>query len=253
MEEYNNRYVKKGRRSILNEPYDLGRIERLKSIITDFNDQGNRKFYAIHIDGEMVVSRNADAQQFDNYKRHMTPTTKRIEIRMFFGDSPNCNAHIFHTNAQELNGAPQKDVEQRISEALEKQRMETLITSLKTEVKRKTKKLKQYKAIQAELDEKQIDLKGLISKGMELYGQYSANKGGASSPTPVQGTPETEVEIEVQEESKADRQYARMKKELSEKELIKALRTWEVFTAYPDLQSQFTELIKQKIGNHGKI
>lgn len=251
MEEFNNRR-RKPTGKVFTEGYNPQRIERLKSIIRDFHHQGKKKRYCVLVDGEMVVSVNSDYRNFDNYKRYMMGHTQSIEVRMFFGESPNCNRHIFHTNPHGLNGAPQKDVEDRIKEALEKQRMENEITFLQSELKRKNKKLKQFKALQVELDEKKIDIKELITKGMELYGQFNASKNGSLRSGTVQGTPQAEVEIEAEPETKSDRHYAEMKQQYSEKELEKALKTWEIFTAYPQLRGEFTELVNQKINNHGE-
>jgi hypothetical protein len=253
MEEFNhNNRRRKATGKVFTEAYNPQRIERLKSIIKDFHHQGKQKRYCVLVDGEMVVSINTDYRNFDNYKRYMLGHTQNIEVRMFFGESPNCNRHIFHTNAQGLNGAPQKDVQEQIKEALEKQRMETEISTLQKELRRKNKKLKQFKTLQAELDEKKIDIKELITKGLELYGQFNASKGGAFPSGTVQGTPQAEVEIEAEPETKADRHYADMKQQYSEKELEKALKTWEIFTAYPSLRKEFTELVNQKINNHGE-
>lgn len=236
---------------VFNEPYNIQRINRLKGIIKGIHEQGGCKFYSIFVDGEMVVAKNDNIELFDNYHQYMEPNTQQVEIRLHFGRSPNCNRHIFHTNQTALSGVPAKDVEQRIKEALEKQKMETEIDLLKKELKRKSKKLKQFKTLQEELDDKQIDIKDLIKQGMEIYGQFNANKAGAINPT-VHGAPEVEVEVESEPETKADKHYQKMKNEYSEKELEKALKTWEIFTAYPELRKEFTELVNHKIKQNGE-
>lgn len=247
MEDHRNRT-----RRVFTEVYTPERIERLKSIIRDFQQQGNGRRYCILVDGEMVVPVNTDENNFDNYQRYINAHTETVEVRMFFGKSPNCNRHVFHTKPTSLNGTPEKDIEQRIKEALQKQKMETQMSLLKRELKRKNKKLRQYKVLQAELDEKKIDIKELISKGIELYGQFNANQKGVVAPGAVEGTPPAEVEVHIEPESKADKHYQQMKGQYSEKELEKALKTWEIFAAYPQLREEFNRVITQKINDNGE-
>ena len=76
-------------------PYDIQQIERLKSIVADFHTQGKRKRYSVLVDGETVVPINTDARKFDNYKRYLLNSTGRVEVRMYFNDSNNCNQVCF--------------------------------------------------------------------------------------------------------------------------------------------------------------
>jgi hypothetical protein len=169
---------------------------------------------------------------------------------MFFGNSPNCNRHIFQTNQSQLSGVQTEDVESRIKEALEKQKIENELTYLRKQVKKKNKKLQEFKALQAELDEKQIDIKELMTKGMEMYqlfrGSASANSLGQASEST------SHVEVEVESNSKTDHYYQQMKGKYPEEELINALKTWKIFTKHPELNKEFNQLINQKIKKNGK-
>ena len=243
-----------GRGRVFTEKYMPSRIERLKNIVRDFEAQGKRKYYSIIVDGETVVAVNSDYRNFDQYKRYTSSQTQSIEVRMMHGNSPNCNRHVFYTSASGLGGVGQIDHQTLVSEALEKQRMEYRIEELQKQLKRKTKKLREYKTLQEELDKGQIDIKDLLAKGIELYGQFTASRagaGGGAAPT-VQGAPvQSEVEITA-EETKSDRMYGELKAQYSEKQLEKAVRTWKLFAQHPELREEFMAIINQKNSEDGK-
>lgn len=235
--------------STFTEGFDPVRIERLKTIIQDYEDQGKEKWYSIIVDGEMVVPNNATASNFDKYKRYIIGNSNTVEVRMYFGKSPNFNRHVFKTNYSALAGTPSKDVDQIVKDALEKERKNNKILMLQQELKRKNKKLKQYKLLQAELDEKKLDIKDLVKDGIQLMGQFQAMKNGA---TPVQGIQDAEVEVKVESESPVDLHFNQLKKDYEGEELEKAIKIWEIFTAYPQLQKEFMSIINQKIKKNGK-
>ena len=249
MEQEHQEIERRTNGSNFTEGFDPLRIERLRTIIQDYEDQGKAKRYCIIVDGEMVVPVNSEASNFDNYKRYIIGNSNTVEIRMYFGKSPNFNRHIFKTNYSALAGSPSKDVDQIVKDALEKERKNTKILMLQQELKRKNKKLKQYKALQATLDEKKLDLKDLVKDGIQLMGQFQAMKNGA---TPVQGIQEAEVEVKVESESPIDLHFNQLKKDYEGEELEKAIKIWEIFTAYPQLQKEFMSIINQKIKKNGK-
>jgi hypothetical protein len=248
MEQEHQEIERRTNGSNFTEGFDPLRIERLRTIIQDYEDQGKAKRYCIIVDGEMVVPVNSEASNFDNYKRYIIGNSNTVEIRMYFGKSPNFNRHIFKTNYSALAGTPSKDVDQIVKDALEKERKDNKILMLEQELKRKNKKLKQYKALQATLDEKKLDLKDLVKDGIQLMGQFQAMKNGA---TPVQGIQEAEVEVKVESESPIDLHFNQLKKDYEGEELEKAIKIWEIFTAYPQLQKEFMSIINQKIKKNG--
>lgn len=249
MEQEHQEIERRTNGSNFTEGFDPLRIERLRTIIQDYEDQGKAKRYCIIVDGEMVVPVNSEASNFDNYKRYIIGNSNTVEIRMYFGKSPNFNRHVFKTNYSALAGTPSKDVDQIVKDALEKERKDNKILMLEQELKRKNKKLKQYKALQATLDEKKLDLKDLVKDGIQLMGQFQAMKNGA---TPVQGIQEAEVEVKVESESPIDLHFNQLKKDYEGEELEKAIKIWEIFTAYPQLQKEFMSIINQKIKKNGK-
>lgn len=252
-EHQNNRRKKKSSGKVFREVYNPERIELLKSIVADHYNQGSKKFYSILIDGETVVAKTSDARRFNNYKKYLMSNTKTLEIRMYFGNSPSANRHIFQTNPTPMNGIRQEDVEEKIKQALAKQKVENELIYLRKELKKKSKKLLRLKELEKELEEakQKPNLEKLIEKSANLFHSIKGNK----PPTALQGAPEndTEVEVEIEaEETKADRFYQNLLDNYEEKEVIKALKTWAVFTKYPELKDEFVAIVNQKINKNGK-
>ena len=160
----------------------------------------------------MVVSINADARNFDNYKRYLEGHTQSIEVRMFFGESPNCNRHIFHTSQHTLSGMPEKNVEQKISEALDKQRIETELESLRKELKRKDKIIEEYQEMEEEFSKKQLNINELLDKGLQFYAKVNASKNGTPPSTSVQGIPQAEVEVHSEPETESEKTLSKTSK-----------------------------------------
>jgi hypothetical protein len=252
MEHSSHIHQRKNGGKVFTERYNPQRIERLKSIVKDFYQQGQKKRYCILVDGEMVVSINADARNFDGYKRYLEGHTESIEVRMFFGDSPNCNRHIFQTNQGPLAGVPDQTVEQKISEALEKQRILNELDSLKKELKRKDEIIEEYQEMEEEMGKKQLNINELLDKGFQLYTKFNANKNGSPAPTQVQGLPQSEVEVHSEPETESERQFQKMQEKHSEEELLKGLKAWRLFAKHPELKKEFTDLLNSKTKKDGE-
>ena len=103
--------------------------------------------------------------------------------------------------------------------------------------------------LQAELDDKKLDIKDLLKDGIQLMGQFQAMRNGG---TPVQGIQEAEVEVHAEAESPIDIHFNQLKQDYEGEELEKAIKIWEIFTAYPQLQKEFMSIINQKIKKNGK-
>lgn len=234
------------------EGYDPQRIERLKTIIQDYEDQGKSKRYCIIVDGEMVVPVNAEASNFDKYKRYIIGNTNTVEIRMYFGKSPNFNRHVFKTNYSSLAGTPSKDVDQIVQEALDKERQEQKIKRLEQELERKNKKLKAYKDLEAKFKEKKPNMQEIIKDGIQLMGAFHTMRNGIASP--VQGVSDAEVEIHAEDETEnpVDLYFKKLKETYSQKDLLTSMQIWEKLALYPDLEPKFIKIINQKIKQNGK-
>ena len=248
------RRKKKSSGKVYREVYDPERIERLKNIISDFEKQGSKKYYSILVDGETVVAKNHNAYNFDGYKKYLLSNTHNIEVRMYFGTSPSSNRHIFQTGQASLQGIRQEDVEEQIQKALAKQKAENELLNLQNELKKKNKKLLKMKELEIEIEElkKKQDIKALLKEGMTLVQSFKGDK-----PPALQGTPENNAEVQVEveqefEETKADKFYNQLLDKYDEKKVIEAIKTWHVFTKYPELKEEFIEIVNQKIKKNGK-
>lgn len=244
------------------EPYSIERLENIKRIISRFQENGKSKDYSISIDGEMIVPRTSDPEQFDEYFDFVNQHTQYLEVRTFFGDSPNCNVYKFFmmgASFQGLQGVPQLgavEVNEKIQDALSRQRLETDIRILEKEKAQQDaeilvlkKKLKGFKKLQAKLDEKQIDISDLFTKGIELFGAMHAKK--LAGTAQVQGLPTTtpaEVEIVAEtQSSEADQHFEELKTVYSEKELLRAMQASQIFAKYPELRGEFQAIVNAKI------
>lgn len=242
------------------EPYSVERLDALKKIIFHFYENELPKFYSIFIDGEMVVPRTDDPEKFDTYKVFMEPHTQMVEVRTFFKTSPNCKIYQFklrETYKGSLNGLGAVEVNEKIEQALKQQKLETTImmlekdkSFLEEQILGLKKKLKGFKKLQAQLDEKQLDLGDLLTKGMQLYGVVKG-QGVPALDGQVQGLPQSEQPVEIEKEtSEADQKFEALKSEYSEKQLTKAINAFELFAKHPELREEFQELITSKINQN---
>lgn len=263
MEDY-QKFPRNNQTRTVKEPYSRERLENLKNIVSRFRKNGKGKRYSIIVDGEMVIPKTDDPEQFDEYLDYVDHLTYYVEVRTYFGNSPNCNIYRFDLREatpppQTLQGVPQLgalEVQEKIQDALSRQRLETDILLLEREKAQKDeeilnlrKKLKGYKKLQAKLDEKQIDISELFTKGIELFGAFQAKKMATNGQ--VQGlpsTPPSEVEITPESlPSEVDQHFEDLKTVYSEKQLMRALQASELFAKYPELRGEFQAIVNAKI------
>lgn len=232
------------------KPFSKERVRAIKRLIENFESQEKVKHYSILVDGEMVVPKGSNSESFDDYETFLDEHTERVEIRLYQGESPNFKLHVFDLKEQpSLNGlgsfSPQT-IEEHVAKALEKRELEMELDNLRRELKRKTKKLRKYKEND---DSSGIDLNGIVTKGFELFGNL--NKKELPSETPIQGLATSELEIE-SEKSESEKYFSHLKKRYSEKELIYAVRLWELLIQHPDLHQEFKTIINSKIEKNGE-
>jgi len=250
MEDFEKTKANRNGGKVFHERFSHERLDAIKRIITNFEQQGRKKRFSISVDGELIVPCTSDSEQFIEYMEFLEPHTEHVEVRLYFGDSPNSNRYIFHLKEQALEGLNQNglgalEVENKVQDALEKQKMEADLLELQKKVKRLKRKLRDAKD---QLGDKQTDFKELISQGMQLYGTFSSK----STPQ-IQGSPLGQAEVQIEkEQSECDKFYEELKEKYSEKDLEKALKTWEVFASYPDLRQEFYSIINAKTNQNGQ-
>lgn len=269
MEEYESTRVPRNNKSRTQlHTYSPECMERMKQILEMSADDGEPQYFSIHVDGMAVVKKTKDTERFDNYMSFIDHQTKCVELRTYFGESPNCDTHRLMVAAPgaALQGVPQlgaAEIGEKINEAVTRERMQNKIEGLQRDNDRLEeenatlrKKLKKYKKLEEEARENKTDLGDLLSKGVELFGAYQATKGGAPGGVPLNGTPQApqpvEVEIEAEgEPSEVDKQFEAMKAEYSDKELTRALQAMELFAQHPELRAEFQSVITSKINENG--
>lgn len=249
MEDYEKGEAFRNGGKVFHESYSEDRLNALKRLLEKLQSQQRKKRYSILVDGEMIVHNSYEPEQFDDYLDYVEPHTNTVEVRMYFGDSPNGNRYLFHLKERPTNGlngfkGGKENVNDLIAEALEKQSMESELVQLRRKYKKTKRRLKEAEQL---LEEKQVDVKDLLSHGMQLYGAF---QGKPPVPNTVQGLPTTEVEIEP-ELSEADEFFRDLKEQLGEEKLINALKIWKIFAKHPEMRSEFLEIIQQNSEQDG--
>lgn len=235
---------------VFHEPYSEDRLNALKRLLEKLQSQLRKKRYSILVDGEMIVHNSYDPELFDDYLDYVEPHTNTVEVRLYFGDSPNGNRYLFHLKEQTTNGlnglnGGKENVNDLIAEALEKQSIESELTQLRKKYKKTKRRLREAEQL---LEEKQVDVKDLLSQGMQLYGAFQGNNPAAGT---IQGLPPvSDVQIEP-DLSEADEFYQELKEQLGEEKLMNALKIWKIFAKHPEMRSEFLDIIQEKTDEDG--
>jgi len=177
-------------------------VNKLKRLVVNFNERGDERFYAIKVDNEFCVSKTSNSNYFDDYKEFIDGTTESIEVVMYFGNSNNCNRHIFYLKENALGSTPDVDVDKKISDALKKKDQDYLIQSLQEQVEQQEEYIQQLEE-ELEKSSSKTDIQGILKEGVALLG---AIKGLpiSSNTTQLSGTEsksDCEVSVEAVEET----------------------------------------------------
>lgn len=247
MEDFENTHPSKIGNKVFNEPYSEERIEKLYNLLLKFERNERSKTFSIIVDGETIVPTTNQTDQFYDFMEYVEPTTRVVEIRFYYSHSKNCNKYVFHLGELPLNGFQQRgqqidpiDVELKISEALQKQKIETELDFLR----RKTRKQKEkIKILSDELESKNINVKELLTQGLQLYGAFKQKD--IPQLSTLEGTPE-KSDVEIVPLSLADQKYRQLKNQIGEDYLLQIIATWETLSKYPELKTEINELINSK-------
>jgi len=120
------------------EPYSTEGLERIKRLLENFEQSGEPKNYSILVDGETVVPKTSNADLFDTHSAFFNDLTKEVQVRLYHGNSPNCNTYKFIVSSQQSISGVQRD--DRLDQALASQAKDMKILLLKDKVKRLKKK-----------------------------------------------------------------------------------------------------------------
>ncbi|MBD3638160.1 MAG: hypothetical protein HUJ25_12480 [Crocinitomicaceae bacterium] len=252
METDNNGHLEVERKSngsqLFTEPYSAENIERIKSMLENFHNIGEKKYYSVHVDGETVVARTCDARKFNGYLPFLNKHTKKVEVKLYSGYSPKCNTYLFYLH-NALSGVPQNnvDVQGEIKKALDKQKLEFELEQLKSKLKEKSKKIEKLEeVIEGHSKWTPENVNSAINQGIQALSQITLlRKGGSLQGAPAaHNQPQSEVHVEVQadeddeEYSETREFFEEMLEEHGEETMKNAIGWMSVLAAYPHLQKK---------------
>jgi hypothetical protein len=81
--------------AIKKEKYSEERIEKIKKHLIFYQSIGEPIDYEILIDDFKIVRRTNNPAYFDNYKLSLEKDTKEILVRLYTGQSNNCDKVLF--------------------------------------------------------------------------------------------------------------------------------------------------------------
>lgn len=229
---------------VFTQPFSEAGMNRLKHLIITFYKQGERKFYSVLVDGEIIIPKTCDGRKFDRYIQFVNPHTHTVEVRMYQGQSPNCNRHQFIVHKGFSGFGEPDNVQTQIDKALEQQATQNRLGELEKELSRKSKKLRKLKKFIDEADsESGLDkVKEFASQLMGFAGALGIGRG---IPTPNNNSQESEVEIEPDEDTSGSQQiFDDMVETFGEEGVKNALGWMTVLASNPDLQEKLKEEIK---------
>jgi len=195
----------KSKQRVFTKKYVDESVEKLKRLIKNYNERGNERFYAIKVDNEFCVSKTSNPKYFDDYKEFIDGTTESMEVTIYFGNSNNCNRHIFYLKENTL-GNVEPNVDKKISEALRKRDQEHLIESLKNQVEQQEEYIQQLEEELekiAEESKSKTDIQGILKEGTALLGAIKGlpNINNSKTLSGTDNKTDTKVEVESMETS----------------------------------------------------
>jgi len=257
MNELNNIYDReidtRGNGSqVYTERYSEDAVERLKNLILTFFSQGEKKFYAISVDGEIVLPKTYDGRKFDQYLHFVNQHTKTVEVRMYQGHSPNCNKYVFVLN-KGLSGIQNPmDIQAQIDKAVDEYRKQTELELLRKELKVKEEKIEELEAINEEKGSGVDKWVELLKEGKSIAGMFGLNTNKGLSGTPeLRPEPNAEVSVEMDpiEVSKNRQTYNDMLEAFGEDKIKDALGLITVLSSHPELQEKLKEELNKLKNN----
>lgn len=189
---------------VSNEPYSEQGIERIKRLLRNFKEIGETKYYSILIDGETVVPKTSDPDLFDSHSDFFNDLTREVQIRLYYGNSPNCNTYKFSVSeTQPIAGVSESN---RVAEALASQAKDMKIVELKSKIKRlKKKNIKLKNSLEQNSSVfKKGNMEGFKEYLGPVLGGLLQRFGGASGPVPNAGMAGVDNGAEVELEPSID-------------------------------------------------
>lgn len=234
---------------VFKESYSSDRMAAIKKSIQKLQEYGKNQKYSISVDNIVVVPTTSEIEDFDAYVEFLNLDTRVVEVRMYFGASPNSNRHIFYLKDESLGGLMGQgnlsgmDVDNRIQEALDKQRLETEVLLLRKKLKSRKRQIEELEELLSKEPETKVDMNTIMDKGVQLFGMFQQGQGSAA--LPMQGAPQETVEVQL-ERTPAQQAFDLLKSKYPDHKILDAINTWSELMARPELQEQIIEFLNTK-------
>jgi hypothetical protein len=240
---------------VQNASYSAERLESLKKIVEQRYEPNisKGKRYCILVDNEIVVGTTTDPAKFDDYFDFVEPHTRSVEVRLFFGTSPNHNKHIFRCTPN--NGLSGIEQHSKIEEERQRWKLEQDLGSYKRKARKYKRRLAKATSMLEEANTENEELQGNNDIKNIVVQALSFMRSGKKSDddSPLHGSPnqpQSEVEIEgITQESEVSDAALRFDALMSEYEVTNpkgVLKMMEVLIKRPDIQKVVFEMIKKK-------
>lgn len=146
-------------------------IHQLFDLLSSKQRQGSSVEYEIRIDNFQVIPRTADLNRFYFYRDHLQEDSMTLTFMVYKGNSRRYDKFIFKLNA--LPDA-EKEIQEKINEALEKQRKEVEYQILQKKVKKLKKKNRNLEE-QLETLESEGKNGNMMSQLMGVWNRFNGN------------------------------------------------------------------------------
>lgn len=133
------------------QPFSEAAIRQLAEFLANKQAAGCPVDYEVLIDGEQILPRSSDLQQFDLFYGFMQPESRIVEIRLYKGTSKRYDKYQYVVQQVE---SMELQIQQRIREEVEKREIVWTIQQLTRELKEAKSKCKDLKEDKRELKER---------------------------------------------------------------------------------------------------
>jgi len=147
------------------EPYNDRKIGLLADQVRRAHQSAAPIYYEIEVDGDKIVRKTSDPEIFYMFDEYVDGNTKSVTIKLYFGNSHNCEQHVFTIGGGEW--VDPGDIKKQIQAGIDQRMREKEFTDLIA----KNKDLEeQIKSLEHDIDELEKEKEALIASRSPLSG-----------------------------------------------------------------------------------
>jgi hypothetical protein len=147
--------------SVINQPFDNAKIEKLKNFLEDMAAKGQPRPYEIYVDNLRVVPKTENPDDFEGYEQYMDGNTAQLKIVIFGSSaSPRNEKYCFDVQKEKekpLNGLG--EVDSLIQDRLDARDREHAMADLNKELSATKQQLEESEEYAESLEQQIQDLK----------------------------------------------------------------------------------------------